>query len=135
MALIYRTALEIFQPLLDTVARSAGHMILSSLDRLHIDGDLAWDVHAEIGRTPLHVHGVGARHQGLGRRAAGIDASTAEKLALDDGNASPGVDKALCKRWARLAGSDDDCVIALHWFPRHFAGKVFAIPPPPRALI
>src|SRR5215471_6731693 len=120
VALINRATLEIFQPLLDTVTRAPGHMIFSSLDRLHIDDDLARDVHAEIGCTSRHMGGVGARHQGLGRRAAGIDASAAEQVALDDGNVSPAIDKTLCKRWARLAGSDDDCVIALHWLPRHF---------------
>src|SRR5262249_46196524 len=137
MALINRATLEIFQPLLDTFTRAPRHMILSSLDRLHVDDDLARDVHTEIGRTPRHMRGVGARHQGLGRRAAGIDASAAEQVALDHGDRSSVINKALCKRWACLAGSNDDRVIAVHCFPRRFGAhaELFAIPQPPRSPI
>src|SRR3974390_1373358 len=57
MVLINRAALEIFKPLLNAVTRAAGHMIFPGLDGFHIDSDLAWDFHAEIGPNPRPVGG------------------------------------------------------------------------------
>ncbi len=42
------------------------------------------DLHAEIRGAPREMRRIGARDQRLGRRAAGIDASPADQLALDE---------------------------------------------------
>ena len=67
---------------------------------------------AERDGPPRQVGGVGAGNQGLGGRAAGVDAGAAEQLALDDGDLHPGLAETNGKGRARLAGADDDCVEA-----------------------
>src|SRR6185312_14411226 len=52
----------------------------------------------------------GAGDQGLGGRAAGIDAGAAEILALDQRHRHPGLTQPLGQRRAGLAGADDDGV-------------------------
>src|SRR5215510_12441507 len=88
MAFINLAALEIFQPFLDAITRPPGHMILSGLDSLHIDGDFARDLHAEVRCAARYVRGIGAGHQRFRRCAAGIYASSAKELALDYRNSS-----------------------------------------------
>ena len=41
--------------------------------------------------------GIGARYQGLGRGAAGIDASAADEMALNDSHLHPGAGQAECQ--------------------------------------
>src|SRR5262245_14161322 len=76
-------SLEASQRPFDAIARQARLVILSCLYRLHIDGNLTGNFHAEVGRATCHVRSVGTRNQGLCRRAPGVDASPAKKLALD----------------------------------------------------
>jgi hypothetical protein len=57
---------------------------------------------------------MGARHQGLGRGAAGIDASAADEMSLNDSDLHPGAGQAECQRWSGLAGTDDDRVEVGH---------------------
>jgi len=80
------------------------------LDLLHIDGDRAGDRHAEVGGAAGEVRGIGARHQRLGRRAAGVDARAAEAMALDDSNALTCSRQPVRQRGAGLAGANNDGV-------------------------
>src|SRR6516225_5317614 len=72
---------------------------------------------AILGGAPRGPGRVRARDQGLGRGAAGIDASAADEIALDDSHLHPGAGKAERQRWPGLAGADDDCVICSHPSP------------------
>jgi hypothetical protein len=58
--------------------------------------------------------GMGARYQGLGRGAAGIDASAADETSLNDSHLHPSVGQAECQTWSGLAGADDDRVEVGH---------------------
>src|SRR5262249_12252616 len=60
------------------------------------------------------VDGVGAGDQGLGRRAACVDAGAAEAAALDDGDALARARQAPGERRPRLSGADDDRVVVGH---------------------
>jgi hypothetical protein len=93
-------------------------MILSGLDRLHIDDDLAWDFHAEVGRASRQVCGVGARYQRLGWRAAGVDAGPTKKFALDHRERLPRFGKTMSECGPRLPSSDDNGIVALHCITR-----------------
>src|ERR1700746_386669 len=64
--------------------------------------------------APRGPGGIGARYQRLGRGAAGIDASAADEMALDDSHLHPGARQAECQRWSGLAGADDDRVEVGH---------------------
>src|SRR5262245_36149143 len=111
---INRASLEASQRPFDAIARQARHVILSCLYRLHIDGNLTGNFHAEVDRATRHVRGVGTRHQCLCRRAAGVDASPTKEFSLDNGNSVPCVRKTMSKRWTCLSSSDDNCIVALH---------------------
>ena len=54
---------------------------------------------------------VGAGNEGLGRDAAGIDAGSAEELALDDGYFLAGGRESCGERGASLSGTDDNGVV------------------------
>jgi hypothetical protein len=58
------------------------------------------------------VRCIGARDQGLGRHAAGVDAGAAEQLALDQRDPHAGGGQAADQRRPGLAGADDDGVEA-----------------------
>src|SRR5262249_59079124 len=72
-----------------------GPMILSGLDSLHIDGDFARELHAEVRCAARHVRGIGAGHQRFRRCAAGIYAGSAKELALDYRNSSSGAGQTI----------------------------------------
>jgi hypothetical protein len=86
--------------------------VLPRLHALDVDTDVAAEEDSELGGAARQVGGMGARHQGLGRRAAGVDASAAEELALDDADLHPGRTEADREERPRLAGADDDRVEA-----------------------
>ncbi len=62
--------------------------------------------------APREVGGIGAGDQGLGRRAAGVDAGAADELALDQRDLLPGGGEAAGHRRPGLAGADHDGVEA-----------------------
>ena len=118
VALIDRAVLHLLQPGLDSRPRLPGDRVLPRLDAPHVDAHAAIDRHAEIRRAARHVRGIRARHHGLGRDAAGIDACAAEQLALDDRDLHACRGHALRERWPRLSRADDDRVeIARHENP------------------
>ena len=107
-----------FQPLhpvFHAHSRLPGNRILTSLDSLHVHGDLTPQSEAEIAGAARDVRGIRARHEGFRRDAAGVDAGPAEVFALDDGDFHPGFDQAGGERGSRLPGSDDDSVEFLHF--------------------
>ena len=91
--------------------------VLALLHPPHVHRDAAADHDTEVGGAARHVRGIGAGDQGLGRRAAGVDAGPAERLALDDGDALSGAGEPLRERRAGLAAADDDRVIRSAWCP------------------
>jgi hypothetical protein len=68
------------------------------------------DHHTILGGAPRDPGGIGARYQGLGRGAAGIDASATDEMALNESHLHPGAGWAECQRWSGLAGADNDRV-------------------------
>ncbi len=102
------------QMALDAGGRERDDAILARLDLGHVDLDAAGDLDAELGPAARQMRGIGAGHHGLGRRAAGIDASAAEELALDDRDLLPRLRQPPRQRRPRLAGTDDDGVIIRH---------------------
>ena len=70
----------------------------------------AGDVDAVVGGAARHMGGVGVGDEGLGGDAAGVDAGSAEELALDDGDLFAGFGEASGERGTGLAGADDDGV-------------------------
>ena len=101
--------------LLKAVALVAHDGVLPRLDPLHVDADVAAEHDTELGGPARQVSGVGAGHQGLGRRAAGVDAGAAEQLALGDRDLHPGPGQPDGEDRPRLARPDDDGVeVAAH---------------------
>jgi hypothetical protein len=49
------------------------------------------DHHTILGGAPRDPGGIGARYQSLGRGAAGIDASAADEMSLNDSDLHPGI--------------------------------------------
>jgi hypothetical protein len=66
-----------FRALLDALARAFGDLVLSGLDRKHVDADDTVEIHAEIGGVAGEVRRIRARDQRLDRNAAGVDAGAA----------------------------------------------------------
>ncbi len=75
------------QPLFYAVAGFGEDGFFAGFDGLHVDLDCAVDADAEVGGTAGHVGCVGAGDEGFGGDAAGVDAGSAEELALDEGDA------------------------------------------------
>jgi len=70
------------------------------------------NVDAVLGRASRELRRVGARHQGFGRNAAGIDAGAAEVFALDDGDFHACVRQTRRQRRSGLPCADDNGVKA-----------------------
>ena len=94
----------------DAVARFEEDFFFAGFDGLHVDGEAAGNVDAVEGGAACHLHGVGVGDEGLGRDAAGVDAGSAEELALDDGDLLAGGGETSCEGGTGLAGSNDDGV-------------------------
>src|ERR1700745_3892366 len=107
MAFVYGTSFEGLERMLDAFVGYRHNGILARLQLLHVDADAAVDDDAELGAAARQMRRVGAGDQRLGRRAAGIHAGAAEKLAFDDGDVLPGGHEAARERGARLPGADD----------------------------
>jgi hypothetical protein len=97
-------------PLVEAVDRLLDDGILARLHRLHVDADRP-DLDAVVGGAPGDVGGAGARHQGLGRDAAIVDAGAAKVLALDQHRLHAGFGEADGERRCGLAAADDDRVV------------------------
>ena len=69
---------------------------------------------AILGGASGHASCVRARHHCLGRNSAGIDARSAEDVALDDRDFHSGARETRGHVRARLAGADDDRVVGSH---------------------
>ena len=96
------------------VSRRRHNRIHARFHPPHVDADVTPDHHTILRGAPRDPGGIGARYQGLGRGAAGIDASAADEMALNDSHLHPGPGKAERQRWSGLAGADDDRVEVGH---------------------
>ena len=96
------------------VARLRDDRVLARLDPLHVDADLAGDRYAVFGRPPRRLRRIGARHQRLGRRAAGVDAGAADEIALDDRDLHAGAGQPQCQSRPGLTGANYDRVVVGH---------------------
>src|SRR4030095_16231326 len=83
VALVDGAVLHVSQPVFEPGARAARPRAFSAHAPLHVATPRA-DVHAILGGASGHARRVSARHHRLGRNAAGIDARSAEGVALDD---------------------------------------------------
>src|SRR5882757_2855483 len=99
---------------LDTAVGETDDVVFPRLDALHVDLDLAAGAETEVGAAPRGVHGIGAGDQGLGGRAAGIDAGAAKAIALDDRDLHARARQPPRQRRSRLPGADDDGVVVRH---------------------
>ena len=97
-----------------TISELRHHRVLARLDPFHIDRDPAGDRDPVFGGMAREVGGIGARHQGLGRGAAGIDAGAADQVAFDDRHLHAGAGETERQRRPGLAGADDDRVVVGH---------------------
>jgi len=110
MAVINRTVFKSAHPVFHALVRAAGNLIFACFHPFHVDVDLSADGDAILAGALRQVRSVGARHQRLGRDAAGVNAGAAEVLALDDCHFHAGGRKPRCKRRPRLARANDDRV-------------------------
>ena len=79
-----------------------------------VDGDAAVaGADAVFCGAPCDVGDAGAGDHGLGRGATLVDAGTAGVLALDEGDALPGLGEFAGEGAAALAGPDDDGVVTV----------------------
>ena len=121
MTLDERAVRHASQPGLEVRAGVADNLVLAGHDGGEIDADRS-DVHAKICPAPREVGGIGACDQRLGRRAAGVDAGSADQLAFDKRNLLPGRRKPADHRRTGLTGADDDGVeTAVHRSAGRFA--------------
>jgi hypothetical protein len=114
MILVHGAEFQALHPAFHGSSRLFQNRILASLDRLHVDADLA-HADAEIASAARNPPCISARYKGFGRDAASIDAGSAEKFSLDYGDLHPGVDQAGGERWSRLSSPDYNGVKFLHF--------------------
>src|SRR5262249_9708090 len=112
----------------DAARGEAEHVVLALLDFFHVDRDGTVDLDAVFACAPRHMRNIGAGDKCLGRRATGVDAGSAEAIALDDGNAHASARQAVRQGGPGLSGTDDDCIERLHlespcWFPGSRASR------------
>src|SRR6185436_9159340 len=112
MTLDHARALQPAHPLLQGAARTGDDLVLARFDPLHIHSGFSTHRYAVLGGSLGKARGVGARHHGLGGRAAIVHAGAAELVALDHGDFHPGAREARGERRPGLAGADDDGVEA-----------------------
>src|SRR5262245_4725084 len=115
MAAIERGVRQAFYPARDAGARLERNPILARLNAFHVDFQLASNLDAIFGSAADLVRHPRACHQRLGRNAAGVDAGTANMLALDDRGPQSLLREPVRKRWTGLARTNDNRVE----FPRH----------------
>ena len=108
----HRAPLGAAQPALDAGARSGGDRVGTGLYPGHVHAGRRVEDDAVIGGAAGDMSGIGAGDQGLGRRAAGVDASAAEQVALDHRHRHAGPGEPDGKRGSSLTCADDDRIEA-----------------------
>jgi len=89
MSVVVVAVFEPFHPLANALARSERNLLHPLVDPLHIDSDRTGYPDTVLGGAVGQMSDPRAGDQGLGRNAAGIDASAAGILALDHGRLEP----------------------------------------------
>src|ERR1044071_734803 len=112
VTLVYGRALQPAHPFLHAAARLGDDLVLAGLDPLHIDVELAANLKTVFAAARGKARGVGARHHGLGGRAAVVHAGAAELVALDHRDFHSRASEARSEGGTSLAGADDDGVEA-----------------------
>jgi hypothetical protein len=97
VAVVERDVCGVFEGRSKPVSRRRHNGILARFNLPHVDADFTPDHHTILGGAPRDSGGIGARYQGLGRGAAGIDASPADEMALNDSHLHPGPAKRNAK--------------------------------------
>jgi hypothetical protein len=108
-----RAMLRAAQPGFDIAAGLRGDRGGAGLDPRHVHPQLPLEGKAVLGAAPRCVCGIGAGDQRFGRYAAGVDASAAEQLTLDDRNRHAHRCKPSGQRRSGLPGANDDRVEAM----------------------
>src|SRR5262249_36808128 len=114
VALENGTTFEPLQRSLDAFPRRERNGVLTRFDRLHIHANRAADGYAIVVSATREIRGIGARDQSLGRGATGIDAGTAEELALDNGNLPACGRQSPRQSRPSLSSADNDRIIIRH---------------------
>ena len=83
MAFVDGAVSHSLQPSLEPGARIAHDRVLSGLDPLHVDGDRPADRQPILRGAARDTSGMGAGDERLRGRASGVDAGSADKVALD----------------------------------------------------
>jgi hypothetical protein len=112
------------EPLLHIAGRLTDDVVLARLHARHIDANATVDRDAEQRRMPGDVSGAGACDQRLGRDASGIDARTAEALALENRGLAAGFRQRTANggpAWPvpMTIASNRSCACPLMLFDRH----------------
>src|SRR4029077_16914419 len=115
MALDDSTIPETSQPFLYAPVRSSGDFILACFNTFHVDAYVAIDNETVFGASASNMGRVRTSNERLCRYASRIHACATKLVAFNNGDRHPPGPKPRSKRWACLAGSDDDCVE----MPRH----------------
>ena len=92
--------------LLPVVAETLDHLLLARDDLRQVDVDIV-DVDAVVGAAPRQVRDTRAGDHRLGGRAADVDASAADVLALDQRDLPARLGERECQWLAGLAATDD----------------------------
>src|SRR6266849_3133511 len=100
----------LLERLLNVMAEALDHAALALVHPTHVHLHGA-GVDTVVFRAPSEISDAGARHQGLGRRAADVDAGAADMLALDDRGLPACAPERDGKRLAGLARADYDGVV------------------------
>ena len=106
------------QPVSDALVRGSGNSIFAGLHAAHVDGYITVDGYSKFPGLPGQVSNACTADQRFGRRAADVDAGTADQFALDDGCLLSFLVQASGKRGTGLAGADDNRVV----IAGHYAG-------------
>src|SRR5262249_54226175 len=103
------------QALLAAAAKALDDVAFPLTHDLHVHGD-GPDSDPIVIRAPCEVSDPRARHHGLGRGTANIDASAADMLALDERSPPPRIAQRNRQWTAALARADHDRIVVLGLF-------------------
>ena len=111
MAVIDRAIGQAPQALLYTHARLPGNPILSGFYPRHVDMHRTFETNPELAGSANDMCRIGTGDQGLGRNAAGVDASAAKRAAFNDRNGHARRRQAPRQRRSGLPGAYDDGIV------------------------